>query len=620
VISVPSGILVSWLINRRWGPGVSSGGVTETMMGLALHNGYISTRMIPAKLAATAATLGTFGSGGREGPIALIGGAIGSGLARYTKFGQDRIRSLLAAGAGAGIGASFNAPIAGMMFAMEVVLGSFAIRHLNAVVIASVVAAVTSQQLIGDERILRAPAHALDDPKQLLLYAVLALLAVLFGLLFIRLLDFVSSAGERWRLPGWLLPIAAGVVVGLIGVVSPETLGSGQEFLGGLLGLTDAGEYVWYGLIAIAIGKGITNALTRSGGGSVGAFMPSLVIGGAVGAAFAILIDPLWTFSNIDPGAYAVVGMAATFAIVGKAPLTSVIIVFEVTGDYGLVLPLMLGAALATYVGDRFHADSAYTLPLKRKGIHLPTNEDIDLLDTVSVREVMSSADTVTTPGTSLTELEHVLSSTHHHGIPVVDTDTGLVGVATWSDIANAGGPSDDRTVAEAMSKNPITVTADLPVSAALARMASLGVGRMPVVSEDDPSVLVGMFRRESVVRAYHHALGTSTGRHLYRDRVRLRSHPGARFFELPVLRGSPVANARIETVPWPPNVIVVSVRRGSAVLIPHGSTELEVGDTITVFGTGPAREELAGILEPTTDSTGEWTALATDRDGGDRA
>jgi CIC family chloride channel protein len=153
------------MLNRFFGPGVSGGGVSETMVGLSLHGGYLPTRVIFAKLVATASTLGTGGSGGREGPIALIGATIGSSLSRYTHFDHDRIRSLVAAGAGAGIAASFNAPIAGMLFAMEVILGSYAIRHLNAVVIACVGASVTAHLLVGENLLLTSPPHGFGSPR-----------------------------------------------------------------------------------------------------------------------------------------------------------------------------------------------------------------------------------------------------------------------------------------------------------------------------------------------------------------------------------------------------------------------------------------------------------------------
>ena len=610
LISIPIGLLVSWGLDRKYGPGVASGGVTETIVGTALHGGYLPARLIPTKTIATAFTLGFGGSGGREGPIALIGGTIGSSFARYTGFGHDQIRSLVAAGAGAGIGASFNAPIAGMLFAMEVILRSFSVRHLNAIVITSVIAAVTTQQLVGEEQLLSSPAYDLTDPRQLILYAGLAVVAVLFGVLFLRVLAFTSGLSRPRNLPRWLVPIGAGVLVGAIGLFEPRALRTGQQFLSELLAGEATNTEFWYTLFILAAIKIVAVALTRAGGGSVGTFMAALFIGGAVGAGFALLVDPVWNFSELDSGAFAVVGMAATFAAVARAPLTSVIIVFEITGNYGLVLPLMLGAALATFLGERLHADSVYTMELTRNGIHLPTTEDIDLLDTINVGEVMGPIDQPAQPTMTVDELTALLDRTRHHGVPVVEGDR-LVGVVSYTDIAHA--ESGDASVGSIMTERPITVTAALPVSAALARMASLGLGRLPVVADGDPDQIVGMFRRESVVRAYHAALGTATGRELYRERVRLRSHPDASFFEVEVLRGSPIANQQVKDVPWPESATLVSVRRGTGVLIPHGHTMLQQADALTFFGTSNARVDLGHLMEPTGAPTGEWRVEKTE-------
>ncbi len=603
VISVPLGLLASWSLNRWLGPGISGGGVAETMVSVNLEGGYLPTRIVPTKIAATAVTLGTGGSGGREGPIVLIGAALGSSFARHSRFGLDQIKSLVAAGAGAGIGASFNAPIAGMVFALEVILQSFAVRHFSAVVVTSVAAAVTTHTLVGEERFLRSPAHELKDPRQLILYAVLAVVTVLFGILFLRVLDRTSEAKLRTGIPTWVLPISLGVVVGLIGIAYPETLGTGERFLTDLLSLTDAGDFVWWSLFIIAALKIVTAAFTRKGGGSVGTFMPALVFGGAAGAGFAILVDPLWTLSDIDPGAFALVGMAAALAATARAPLTAVILVFELTGDYGLVLPLMLAAGLATFIGDRLHPDSTYTMSLARKGIHLPTGQDIDLLDTVQVGEVMSPVDMVATPDMPLATFEALLERSHHHGLPVLD-DEKLVGMITFTDLSKAGSPSENLTVSDALTPTPIIVTPSMPVSAALARMASLGLGRLPVVDEHDSTQLVGMFRRESVVSAYHHALGTTTGRHLYRDRLKVRTQPGAAFFEIPISRGSPVVGTVVKTIDWPDGAILVSIRRGSRVLIPHGDTVLDAEDTLTAFGTSEAQEEVLLLLESISEPT----------------
>lgn len=605
VASVPIGLFISWFLDRRLGPGVSGGGVAETMVAVNLEGGYLGSKPVPAKIAATAVTLGSGGSGGREGPIVMIGAAIGSSFARHSRFDLDRIKSFVAAGAGAGIGASFNAPIAGMMFALEVILSSFAVRHISAVIITSVSAAVTTQALVGEERFLRSPSFELEDPAQLILYAILAVVAVFFGIFFLRVLDMTTRARWSRRIPAWLLPITAGVTVALIGVAYPTTLGTGQAFLTDLLSLRDQGSFVWWSLLAVALLKGVTSAITRRGGGSAGTFMPALVMGGAVGAGFAILIDPLWGFSEIEPGAFALVGMAATLAATVRAPLTAVILVFELTGDYGLVLPLMLSAALATFIGDRLHPESSYAMSLSRKGIRLPDTEDIDLLDTVQVGHVMSQIDNPASPDMTLTQLQELLDRTHHHGVPVVEDDR-LVGIITLSDIHAAGGPSLTKTVREEMTTKPITVTIDMPVSAALARMASLGLGRLPVVATTNTSQLVGMFRRESVVAAYHYALGTSTDRHLYRDRVKVRTQPGASFFEATVGHDSPIAGKALRDLSWPDEATLVSVRRGSSVLIPRGQTVVEIGDTLTLFGTGTSREELGFLMEPSGDVAGE--------------
>ncbi|MGB5532721.1 MAG: chloride channel protein [Acidimicrobiia bacterium] len=605
-LAIPLALLISWMLDRRFGPGVASGGVTETMVAAGLHGGYLPTRLIPAKIIATAVTLGSGGSGGREGPIALIGGAIGSSFSRYTGFGQDHVKSLVAAGAGAGIGASFNAPIAGMLFAMEVVLRSFSVRHLNAIVITSVIAAVTAQTLVGDEQLLTSPAHELDDPAQLILYAILALVAVLFGVIFLRVLATTSGFHLADRLPKWLIPVGAGLGVAAIGLVEPDALGTGQEILSDLLAATSDTELVWWSLFLLAITKIVATSLTRAGGGSVGTFMAALFIGGSVGAGFATLVDPIWSLSDIDPGAFAVVGMAATFAAVARAPLTSVIIVFEITGDYGLVLPLMLGAALATFLGDRLHTDSAYTIPLTRAGIHLPTTQDIDLLDTVGVGDVMTILDEAADPSMTIPEVAEMFNRHHHHGLPVIE-DGRLIGVISLGDVEHVHVPSKHVTVGEVMTRNPITVTPELPVSAALARMASFGLGRLPVVDDADPTKVIGMFRRESVVRAYHHALGTATGRELYRERVRLRSQPGTAFFEIAIVRASPVATRRVQDVPWPEGAILVSIRRDISVLIPHGNTVIEPGDRLTFFGTGTARVDVGHLTEPVELPPGEW-------------
>lgn len=597
LIAVPLGMFLTWAIDRWLGPGVAGGGVSEVMVGLSLEAGYLPSRLIPGKIVATGLSLGTGGSGGREGPIVLIGAAIGSAFARRSRFGQDEVRALVAAGAGAGIGAVFNAPIAGMLFALEVVLGSLEIRHLNAVVIVSVAASVTSHAIIGEESFLRSPAYFLDDPRQLLLFALLAVLIGAMGYAFLEFLHLTERTNHRY-LAKWIKPTVAGLAVGVIGLLRPESLGTGQAFLGSLLHSANADGRLWWILGIIALTKIVTTSLTHGAGGSVGSFMPSMVIGGTVGAGFAVAIGGLWSASLIQPGAYALVGMAAMLTVVARAPLTAILLVFEITGSYGMILPLMLASIIAAAMGERLHPGSAYMVALRHRGIHLPQHEDRDLLDTVKVQDVMTWVPTVH-QADSIDELRKVMKGGNHHGVPVVDETDRLVGIATLTDLPPIdAGP--DTTVQSIMTRHVITASPSMPVSAALARMASLRLGRLAVV--DGTGKLVGMFRRESVVRAYHHALTRSTSNELYRARVNLRRNKRADFFEVTVRAGSVVADQSVKAVRWPPEATLVSIRRNQAVIIPHGDTAIRIGDELTIYCRFGTRTAVREMIRPPTD------------------
>jgi CIC family chloride channel protein len=619
LISVPLGLLVAFLITRRIAPEAEGDGVPAAMAALVVRSGRLRLRAWLTKIAATAATLGGGASAGREGPVVQIGATVGSVAARYAGHGEDRVRSLVAAGAGAGIGASFNTPIAGMLFAMEVILGNFGLRHLNAVVIASVSAAVTSRWLVGEERLLRAATFRLDDPRELLLYALLGLAAALAAVLLLRLLN----RSETLAIPGpsWLRPLAFGLAVGALGLVYPEILGTGQEFIADLLMSTgEPATYMWWTLLGIAAMKIAATAVTLGARGSGGAFMPSLFIGAALGAGFASALDSWWGFGALEPGAFAIVGMAATFAAVAHAPLTSILIVFEITGDYGLVLPLMLSGTLATFISERLHPLSAYTMALDRAGIKLTRRGEVDLLDTVSVEDVMTRTLTSVSPGDSLAAVHHLLERERHHGLPVVE-DGALVGIITLSDIQRSGGPADLLTVGEAMTPRPATVTPSAPVSLAIERMAALGVGRLPVVDDEDPTHLVGVFRRVSAVNAYHQALSATTEQELTRERLRLRTDPGARFFDFKIPHLSMADGRLIRETAWPEGLTLVSVRRERSVMVPTGNLELREGDVVTAFGTEQARHRTIERLNATgVDDTAELPIEETPEEPGSPA
>ena len=615
-LTVPLGLLIAWWIAKRYAPEVAGDGVPEAAAALAIRGGRMRKRVVPLKMLATAVTIGSGGSAGREGPIVQIGAAVGSWVSRIFKLGEEEVRSLVAAGAGAAIGASFNAPIAGMLFALEVILSSFAPKHMSAIVIASVAAAITSGSIIGEELALQTGVYDLSSFWELAIYAVMALAVVVVGVFFLKLLDRLEGIAEKYdRSWSWMRPVGAGLLVAGLIFLEPRLFGTGQSFTNALLlneqvsAITGLGGDLWWVLILLALGKAVATSLTISSGASGGAFMPSLFMGAAIGAGFARLVEPFWTgASALQPGAFAVVGMAAMFAVVGRAPLTSILIVFEVTGarDYGLIIPLMLAATLATFLAERVHKESVYTQALKRKGIRIRRTGSVDILDTVEVGTVMDTSPMITHPDDTLGDTDARLRAGRSHGVPVIE-DELLIGIVTTTDISRADGPPSETTVRDVMTPRPVTVTPTTPVSRALERMAALGVGRLPVVDDENPRRLVGFFRREEAVKAYHEALTSSTDEELQRMRLIQRTDPGAGYYDFRIPLGSIADGRHVREVAWPEGSTLVSVRRNRDVLVPSGSTLLLPGDVITAFGTETSKKRMidrlnAGADEPTAE------------------
>ena len=266
----------------------------------------------------------------------------------------------------------------------------------------------------------------------------------------------------------------------------------------------------------------------------------------------------------------------------------------------------MLTATLATFLAERFAPDSVYSLALKRMGISVRQTGEVDVLDTIDVGAVMTRPAVIVRAGDDLGDVEGRLQQHHSHGAPVVD-DGRLVGLITISDIARFTAGGKGGVVSEAMTSRPATVTRATPVSRALERMAALGVGRLPVVAEDDPQRLEGMFRREDAVSAYHLALTAATDVELHRARLAQRTDPGAGYYDFRVPPGSMADGRAIREVSWPEESTLVSVRRDRAVIVPGGDTILFRGDVVTAFGTATSKSKMierlnAGAMEATAE------------------
>jgi chloride channel protein, CIC family len=624
LVPAVGGLLVGLLVTY-WAPESSGSGVVRVMEMLALRGGRARKRIPSASLSATSLALGTGASGGRETPIVLIGGSVGSLLGQAFHMDEERLRSLVAAGAAAGIGASFNAPIGGMLFAIELIVGGLRARSLQVIVVSSVVGSVTARQLIGEDLIYRPSVavagiegYVLSHPMQLIAYALLGVAAAGVGVGFMR----TEAHAERWfewlrdRMWRPLTLALAGLGVGAIALLVPEVLGSGED-LPPIHGLADPIQQMIDGnlsrdwqtvafLALLLVAKMVATAITIGSGSAVGSFAPSMFMGAALGAAIGIGGDLVFPGLELQPGAIALVGMAAVFSAAARAPLTAILIVFELTGDYGLVLPLMLAAGLAVYAAERLTPDSIYTRPLRKRGIVYQQPEDIDIMQTVEVREVMTTDHPTVPPDLPVHELRDKFTETRSHGFVVVDDDGRLRGVVALSDLARADShPSvrsgerlpDELTVRDICTERVLTVAPEDPVFRALHRMAAIDVGRIPVVSDEDRRFR-GVVRRGDVVHAYQRAITRSLSEQQQRESRRLRDLAGVRFIEYIVDTESDAAGQAVRDIPWPKRTVLTSIRRRGEVVMPTGDTVLEPGDEVvvlTALETAPEVRRLIG-------------------------
>lgn len=602
LVPAVGGALV-WLVSRA-SRDVLGSGIVTTMEALVLRGGRLAARLPVLQLLATGAALGTGASGGRESPIVLIGGSLGSTVARRFHLTEEQVRALVAAGAAAGIGAAFNAPIGGMLFAIEVIVGGLRSRSLQVIVVSSVAGSVVARQLVG-EGIIYAPSvtYRLEDPRELALYLVVGLVcALVAGLLlsgqqlalrlFARLRDAI---GELSTL------MLGGVAVGVVALVVPEAFGDGEElppidgFVEPIQALID-GEY-GLGAEAVAaiavlfVAKYVATMATLGSRTAAGSFAPTLFLGAAAGAGIATAAElVLPGGAGIQPGAYALVGMAATYGASARAPLTAILIVFELSGDYDLVLPLMLAVGVATFLADRTTPGSIYEVPLRQRGIVYAQPDDVDLLQTVHVDEVMTTTHPTVRPTLGLARLRQRFDTEKTHGFAVVAGGV-LEGVVTLTDLGAAedallDGVRHDSplTVADIMTADVVTAGPGEEVSMALRRMASKDVGRVPVVTSQ--GTYLGMLRRGDLVHAYREALVRGAERQHVDDRAALRDLTGVRFLELSVAPRSAADGTSVAVLDWPTSAIVTSVRREDRIIVPKGDLTLAAGDEVVLLST----------------------------------
>lgn len=584
-----AGLVVGYVVDR-WAREAKGHGVPEVMEAIALKNGRIRARVAALKIVASALTIGSGGSAGREGPIVQVGSALGSTIGQILHFSAERIQTLVACGAAAGIAATFNAPIAGALFALEIILGKFTVRYFGAVVISSVAAAVVGRAYLGDRPAFLVPAYPYQA-GELPIYVLLGILAAVVAVTFVRLLYRIEAIFDHWTLhPAF----KAAIGMLLTGAVSLPLAEDGSAVLGP--GLEFIGEAIAEGfslplalLASLLVLKLLATSFTLGSGNSGGVFAPGLFMGAMLGGMVGSVAHTLWPELAPYPGAYAIVGMAAVFSGAARAPITAVLIVFEMSNDYKLILPLMLSTVLATLLAEIMFTESIYTLKLKLKGITLSRGRDLDLMQNIQVKEAMTRNPYVVQANTPLDELSDMFLQTHSHSFPIVDENASLAGMVSLRDFERAlemNVPMDTPVIDIATTGNLLVAYEDEPLSAAIQRLGVRGVNKMPVVVPDDSMRVVGVIRRRDIVKAYNVALARKAKSQFDSDKAQLRLVDNTAFLEVEIPEFSPIVGQTLAMISpkLPHDCVVVSVRRHGAVIIPHGDTVLQAGDTVNFF------------------------------------
>ena len=510
------GVTLAYLIMRGPGGGHDGLNIPDVQRAVAREGGRLPMRPTLARTAASAVTLGSGGAAGSEGPVAVLGAALASFLGRAFRFDPARTKVMVAAGAAAGISAAFNAPLAGAFFALEEILGSLAVGAFPPVVVASVVAAVVSHSFLGNNPAFPIPeeyGYALQR-ELMIFYPFLGLIAGLVGVLFVRVFFAMETFARRAQGPRWTLAFLGGLLVGVLVLLSKGMLvGHGHlavhlEVFGGMS---------WTSLALLALGSILATSITLNFGGSGGVFTPSLYVGAATGGAFGVALTGLFPDLGLRPEAYALVGMGAVVAASTSAPITGMLLVFEMTNDYGIVLPLMLTTVIANLVARRLEPDSLYSGWLRRRGERLQHGADRDVLAGLRVADAFDPAPQVAGETAPLGQLLEHLGTGAFTDLPVVDDQRRLIGIIPIADLGRLAGEPREKTAALVASEVTIPAETVAPGDSLLEAIRRMGVRGAPSIPVVDRATghLLGLVSRAHVLALYERAVaGGATGEH----------------------------------------------------------------------------------------------------------
>ncbi len=482
-------------------------GFSRFLAQVNLRGGRVPARTIFTRGAASAITLGTGGSAGQEGPIAQIGGAIGSQLGQVFNISGDRLKTIVACGVSGGVAATFNAPIAGVFFAQEIVLlSSFELSSFTSIVIASGMSTVVSRALLGNAPAFVVPPYAMSSGWELVFYVVLGLLIGALAPLFIKFHFRVKDLFTAIKMPAWGKPVLGGLLVGAIGVFLPQISGNGYEFMEQAL----HGQGTWVLLGGLVLFKALATSITLGSGLPGGMFAPSLYIGAMTGGAFGCLLKILYPTLSLSVGAYALVGMGAFLSAATHAPMTAIFLLFEITASYQVIVPIMVACVIGTTMSRHFHKESLETEELSRIGIDLGAGKERNIMKSLRVGEVMTRDPEAIPEQMTLRQFTKTLAGSRQSNFPLVNEAGELTGILSSQDFMGAVFERDLMdlvVVKELATVDIITVTEDEDLDQVMRKIGLRNIEQLPVVDRDNSRKLVGIISRRDMVSAYNRAL-----------------------------------------------------------------------------------------------------------------
>ncbi len=503
-----SGMILMIPISLMFPGEVNGYGFTKFLRKVNLEGGYIKARTITLKIITTALTIGTGNSAGVEGPIAAIGGAAGSQVGRFFGVSGSRMKVYIAAGAAGGIAGMFNAPIAGIFFASEIVLlGTFEISSFAALVIASAISTVVTRAYYGANPAFPIPHYNLVNPfVEIPLYSLMALLVGFVAVFHIHIFYWIRDMYDKLPIHPQLKPISGAFMIGCMGILYPQIMGDGYEFLEKVLN----GEGAVLLLFALIFLKIFATAITLGSGGSGGVFAPALFIGAMIGGSFGHVAHSMLPNLTADPGAYATVGIGAFLAASTHAPMTAIFLLFEMTGNYVIIIPIMLTSIIGTMVATRFNQDSIDTVDFTREGINIHEGREAAIMKSIRVgKAITEDVDFISERANINHLLEIFRLAKNSFYFPVVDDSGRMTGIISMQDVKNILHRAEEERVCYLVggicSRDVITLTPDDSLYTAMQLFDVKGIEEIPVVEDMENKWVVGMIKRRDVIAAYNH-------------------------------------------------------------------------------------------------------------------